>query len=139
MLVIIGDGARWIWNGATELRAALGLEKIRVAEIVDWAHAVDRLAKPATLGIKEHSQQQKWFRQMRRKMIFVKQLDTFKPTKHTCNMLSLRLKVYPSAVELLKASGGLSISGSVYAVPYGVYFEVAVFLRNLSNSDPEIR
>ncbi len=66
LLVIIGDGIGWIWNRVDELQMGLGLQKIQVVEIVDWAHAVGKLSKPAKLGIKEHTKQQKWFKRMRR-------------------------------------------------------------------------
>ena len=50
VLVIIGDGASWIWNGVPDLLTALGLEALRVVEIVDWAHAVEKLMPPAKVG-----------------------------------------------------------------------------------------
>jgi len=34
-LVIIGDGASWIWNGVPDLLAALGLESLHVVEIAE--------------------------------------------------------------------------------------------------------
>ena len=51
MVVIIGDGASWIWKRVPELKAALQLEDMRVVEIVDWAHAAGKLMPPARVGI----------------------------------------------------------------------------------------
>ena len=65
LLVIIGDGAPWIWKGVSALRAGLGLETLRTIEIVDWAHAVGKLSGAAKLGIKGYAPQQAWFRQVR--------------------------------------------------------------------------
>jgi DNA polymerase III epsilon subunit-like protein len=65
LLVIIGDGASWIWNGVPDLLTALGLEALHVVEIVDWAHAVEKLMPPAKVGIQEPQRQQRWFKSMR--------------------------------------------------------------------------
>jgi hypothetical protein len=65
MLVIIGDGASWIWKRVPELKTALKLEAMRVVEIVDWAHAAGKLMPPARVGIQESQQQQRWFKRMR--------------------------------------------------------------------------
>jgi DNA polymerase III epsilon subunit-like protein len=65
MLVIIGDGASWIWKRVPELKTALQLEDMRVVEIVDWAHAAGKLMPPARVGIQESQQQQRWFKSMR--------------------------------------------------------------------------
>jgi DNA polymerase III epsilon subunit-like protein len=65
LLVIIGDGAPWIWNGAAKLRSDLPLKNIRVFEIVDFVHSVSKLTIPAKLTAKRHFQQRDWFRQMR--------------------------------------------------------------------------
>lgn len=65
LLVIIGDGAPWIWNGVANLRKVLHLGKLRIIEIVDWAHAVGKLSEVAKVGIRGRSQQQLWFRRAR--------------------------------------------------------------------------
>src|SRR5215471_46907 len=65
LLVIIGDGASWIWNGVPDLLTALGLEALHVVEIVDWAHAVEKLMPSAKVGIQEPQRQQRWFKSMR--------------------------------------------------------------------------
>lgn len=65
LLVIIGDGASWIWNGVPALRRDLALTHLPVVEIVDWAHAAGKLMPPATVGLPEPRQQQQWFKRMR--------------------------------------------------------------------------
>ena len=42
-VTLLGDGAEWIWGRATSLREALGLPPERFREVVDHAHAVERL------------------------------------------------------------------------------------------------
>ena len=75
LLVITGDGAHWIWKGAAGLRMTLGLKKVPMAEVVDFAHSVGKLTKPAKLGIQGYNQQRKWFKKMRR-LLKKGQVDT---------------------------------------------------------------
>lgn len=42
-LILIGDGAKWIWKRADRLRQDLNLPKERFTEVVDYFHAVERL------------------------------------------------------------------------------------------------
>jgi hypothetical protein len=65
LLVIIGDGASWIWNGVPALRSDLALTHLPVVEIVDWGHAAGKLMLPAKVGLPEPKQQQQWFKRMR--------------------------------------------------------------------------
>ena len=65
LLVIIGDGASWIWNRVPALRSDLALTHLPVVEIVDWGHAAGKLMPPATVGLPEPKQQQQWFKRMR--------------------------------------------------------------------------
>src|SRR5215475_9593088 len=63
LLIIIGDGASWIWNGISALQRDLALP-CRVVEIVDWGHAAGKLMPPAKVGLPER-QQQPWYKRMR--------------------------------------------------------------------------
>jgi hypothetical protein len=44
-LVLIGDGAPWIWNRADALRQELGIPEARFHEVLDYFHAVERLGE----------------------------------------------------------------------------------------------
>lgn len=46
-LVLIGDGAPWIWTRGQQLRARLGLPADRFIEIIDYFHVVERLGEVA--------------------------------------------------------------------------------------------
>lgn len=46
-LVLVGDGAPWIWNRAESLRSKLGLAPERFHQVVDYFHVVERLAEVA--------------------------------------------------------------------------------------------
>lgn len=46
-LVVVGDGARWIWDAMDTLIATVGISKRRVTEVVDWYHAVETLGEVA--------------------------------------------------------------------------------------------
>lgn len=43
LLVLLGDGARWIWDRVDELVRLLGIDKERFVAIVDFYHAVEHL------------------------------------------------------------------------------------------------
>lgn len=42
-LILVGDGAKWIWDRAAVLADRLGLDPARLTEVVDWYHAVETL------------------------------------------------------------------------------------------------
>ncbi len=65
-IVILGDGAHWIWNLSEKLQVDLGMTKHQVVEIVDLFHAIGKLSSPSKLGTDGHAQQQKWFKKTRR-------------------------------------------------------------------------
>jgi hypothetical protein len=39
-LILLGDGAQWIWERAAKLVAGVGIAADRVTQIIDWCHAV---------------------------------------------------------------------------------------------------
>ncbi len=46
-LVVVGDGARWIWDRIDQLAETVGIAQEKVRQIVDWFHAVEVLEKVA--------------------------------------------------------------------------------------------
>jgi hypothetical protein len=42
-LIILGDGARWIWDRVGALIEDLGVDAARVVQVIDWSHAVSTL------------------------------------------------------------------------------------------------
>lgn len=42
-VIVLGDGAEWIWNRVDDLLKVTGVERSRVTELVDYYHAVERL------------------------------------------------------------------------------------------------
>jgi len=46
-LVILGDGAVWIWDAIDTLTATVGIPRERVTQVVDWYHAVEVLGEVA--------------------------------------------------------------------------------------------
>jgi hypothetical protein len=62
-LVLIGDGAHWIWNRATRLCQQVGVPPERLTQIIDWYHAVEHLHSIAAIPAKWSKKQQlKWVR-----------------------------------------------------------------------------
>ena len=49
-LIVVADGAEWIWNRVAPLVEDLGLPADRAIQVVDWYHAVEYLGEVATLG-----------------------------------------------------------------------------------------
>jgi hypothetical protein len=49
VLVLVGDGARWIWDRIEKLVSAIGIPRERFVAIVDYYHAVEHLQKVADL------------------------------------------------------------------------------------------
>lgn len=48
-LIITGDGAAWIWDRVPQLCKAVGINKDRVVQVIDWYHAVENLNKIAAI------------------------------------------------------------------------------------------
>jgi hypothetical protein len=48
-LIVVGDGAKWIWERAGELAEAVGLSPAKVVEVLDWYHAVETLYEIAKI------------------------------------------------------------------------------------------
>jgi len=42
-LIIVADGAKWIWGRSAELVAAVGIDPSMTREVLDWYHAVETL------------------------------------------------------------------------------------------------
>lgn len=49
-LIIVGDGAKWIWERAGDLVCELGIDRARVREVIDWYHATQTLHEIADLA-----------------------------------------------------------------------------------------
>lgn len=46
-LILLGDGAKWIWDAVDTLVATVGIPKERLFQVVDWYHAVEVLGEVA--------------------------------------------------------------------------------------------
>ena len=68
-IVLVADGARWIWNRADELARFLGVDPSRIVKVADFYHAVEHLTAVADLRAGWTDAQRKlWVRRMRRKL-----------------------------------------------------------------------
>jgi len=68
-LLIVADGARWIWNRTADLITDLGIEVEKVFELVDFYHAVEHLAKVASLCKSWKSNERKYWIVRQRKFL----------------------------------------------------------------------
>lgn len=48
-LIVVGDGAKWIWERVPYLAHNLGIPQQKVVEVIDWYHAVERLHEIAAV------------------------------------------------------------------------------------------
>jgi hypothetical protein len=69
-ILVVADGARWIWNRISELIDSLGLAGSKVYELVDFYHAVEHLAKVADFKKNwKPSEKKKWIQKHRRMLL----------------------------------------------------------------------
>lgn len=65
-LIIVGDGALWIWRRAQDLAQAMGLSPKHIVRVADFYHAVEHLGNIAELRSGWNDAQKKqWVRTMR--------------------------------------------------------------------------
>jgi len=66
-VVFAGDGASWIWGHLNELLKEVGIERDKVVEVLDFAHAVEHLAHVAeVLPGKTATARRRWVQKHRR-------------------------------------------------------------------------
>lgn len=66
-LIVLGDGAKWIWERVDPLATGLGIDRDRISQVVDWCHAVQTLFKIAEA--RSHwkgSEKDTWIRKAKR-------------------------------------------------------------------------
>jgi hypothetical protein len=62
-LIILGDGARWIWDRVNSLVERLGIDAQRVKQVVDFCHAVGKLHEIAEARVSwSATQREPWIR-----------------------------------------------------------------------------
>lgn len=65
-LVIIADGAPWIWNSIDDLIRMAGLDAGKVTRILDFYHAAEHLKAISEILYSSPAKQTQWFNKMRR-------------------------------------------------------------------------
>jgi hypothetical protein len=65
-LMVIADGATWIWNHIDELLKLAGIDPAKVTRILDFYHAVEHLKAISEILYRSQSKQSKWFNKIRR-------------------------------------------------------------------------
>ena len=65
-VVIIADGAPWIWNSLDELVRRAGLDAGKVVKILDFYHAAEHLKAISEMLYRSQARQTRWFNAMRR-------------------------------------------------------------------------
>ena len=68
-IILVGDGARWIWNRADELARRLGIDPKHIVKVADFYHAVEHLSAIADLRAGwNDDEKQAWVRRTRRRL-----------------------------------------------------------------------
>jgi len=66
-LVVVGDGAHWIWNRTADLAERLGISPDRITQVIDWYHAVEVLHEIVAVPVKwSQADRDKWIRRAKR-------------------------------------------------------------------------
>lgn len=68
-VVIVGDGAKWIWERTAKLMEDVDVHADRLTEVIDWYHAVEVLHEIAALPAGwSTAQRQRWIGRARRQL-----------------------------------------------------------------------
>lgn len=60
-LIVVGDGAHWIWKRVPALIAQIGIASSRVVEVIDWYHAVQTIHEVAAKRARwSQSERESW-------------------------------------------------------------------------------
>ena len=66
-LIVVADGAKWIWERIGDLASGLGIERERVTEVLDWYHAVQTLHGIAAIPARwRPARRAKWLRKAKK-------------------------------------------------------------------------
>ena len=68
-LILLGDGAKWIWERAANLVARVGIAADRVTQIIDWCHAVGTLHEIAEARVSwSPTERERWIKRAKKKL-----------------------------------------------------------------------
>jgi hypothetical protein len=68
-LILLGDGAKWIWERAANLVARVGIASGRVTQIIDWCHAVGTLHEIAEARASwAPTERERWIKRAKKKL-----------------------------------------------------------------------
>lgn len=107
-LVLVADGARWIWDRADELARLLGIDPSRIVKVADFYHAVEHLTEIADLRAGwSDAQRKKWVRHQRRRLKDGKVDDVIEEVRGFCvgrnaKKLATELNYFVERRELMR-------------------------------------
>lgn len=107
-LVLVADGARWIWDRADELARFLGIDPSRIVKVADFYHAVEHLTEIADLRAGwSDVQRKKWVRRQRRRLKDGKVDDVIEEVRGFCvgrsaKKLATELNYFVERRELMR-------------------------------------
>lgn len=96
-IILVGDGAPWIWNRARELASAIGIDPSKLVQVADFYHAVEHLTAISELiAVWTEHKRRDWVRRMRRKLKAGKVQEVIEAARALCkgrNAKKLRTQV----------------------------------------------
>lgn len=96
-IILIADGAPWIWNRADALAKALGLDPKKIVRVADFYHAVEHLTAITDLLAGWSAERKKrWVRRMRRLLLDGHVADVIRAAADLCkgrNAAKIRTQV----------------------------------------------
>jgi hypothetical protein len=67
-VLLVADGAPWIWQRIPALLKRLGLESEKIIELIDFYHAAEKLCEFSELVFSDKKQAKEWFEKARSRM-----------------------------------------------------------------------
>lgn len=74
-ILFVADGAKWIWERTQPLMISLGLKAEQFYELLDFYHAVEHIAKVASLRKKLNKKTRKLWIEKQRKLLISGKID----------------------------------------------------------------
>jgi hypothetical protein len=99
-VLLVADGAPWIWQRIPALLERLGLAKEQIIELIDFYHAAENLCKFSELVFSDKKQAKKWFEKARSNMKYRAFSELVKEMQELVNDISNKGKKKAAASAL---------------------------------------
>jgi hypothetical protein len=91
-VLLVADGAPWIWQRIPALLKRLGLESEQIIEVIDFYHATEKLCEFSELAFSNKKQAKEWFEKARSNMKNKSSCEVIKEMQKLVNNISNKKK-----------------------------------------------